>query len=196
VNYGVIALASGLSVLLPLLCVCIIQCVKQHRIKRHNQRQTQARQLFEQIPSVEVNPQIFNGPPTYESIFGSEHSDSEQLVHGQTLEGHADHDNAAFVHENENHSNSRSTGIFQISGTRLQEGNVSSSNITGNSNNSNQRPQSSSVQPVRFPGMHLSMADIFIQNGCELTTPPPTYGDALKIIGEFPPNYTENKSAS
>ncbi|XP_069105273.1 uncharacterized protein [Argopecten irradians] len=181
-DYGLVALAAGLSVLIPLLCVVVLQCVRQIRVKRtlhaRAARTQAARDHFGNLESQPIDPGTYTAPPTYESLFSNGQSFPAGTSRDALLQSESSNNSTmdlSHINEGFSHEDAQHTGVYQIS-----SGNVYPSETGRHVNNLR-----------RFPGMHLSMEDIILLNGGDQRTPPPAYSDAMVIEGPIPPKYSD-----
>ncbi|XP_060065474.1 uncharacterized protein LOC132545825 [Ylistrum balloti] len=178
-DYGLVALAAGLSVLIPLLCVVVLQCIRQIRVKRALRARGQlARDHFNNMGSQPVDSANFTAPPSYESIFSNGQNFPAGTGRDALLQSETSNSSTidlSHVNEGFSHEDAQQTGVYQIS-----TGTVYPTD-TG-SHVPNLR---------RFPGMHLSMEDIILLNSGDQRTPPPAYNDAMVIVGPIPPKYSD-----
>lgn len=196
-NLGVIGVAAGLSVIVPILCVAIM-----HLIRLMKERRNGVRQSLMENPEVSVQTEASDLPPSYSILFG------------------VSDENAAPVTSSSNQSSTTvsltdSSGNIQLPSTRLSSNNLQS--VTDSQTSSSSQPQGEvhsqtsqlpsdiqvrSAWRSRFPNMHLSIFDIFNSQGQSsatpspdlsyIQTPPPTYGDAIIILGGQVYNVNEN----
>ncbi|XP_021374082.1 uncharacterized protein LOC110463626 isoform X2 [Mizuhopecten yessoensis] len=178
-DYGLVALAAGLSVLIPLLCVVVLQCIRQVRVKRALRARSQAaRDHFSNLRSEPVDPTTFTSPPTYESLFSNGQSFPTGTGRDALLQSETTNSSSvdlSHVNEGFSHDDSTQTGIYQIS--------------TGSVLPTDTGSRLTNLQ--RFPGMHLSIEDIILLNSGSQRTPPPAYNDAMVIVGPIPPKYSD-----
>ncbi|XP_045199478.2 uncharacterized protein LOC123553852 isoform X2 [Mercenaria mercenaria] len=195
-NLGVIGVAAGLSVIVPILCVAIMhiaRLMKEHR--------NLSRQSLVGNSEQSVQTDLADLPPSYSFLFGEDTADSESGLANI---------NPARI------SLTGSSGDLRLPNTRLSSSSLQS--VTENQTNLNasfqgeegvsQTAQSSSDTQrrtswrSRFPNMHLSVFDLFYPSGQRseppspdlsyVQTPPPTYKDAIVILGGEPFTLSEN----
>lgn len=191
-NLGVIGVAAGLSIIVPILCVAIM-----HMIRLMKERRNGARQSLVGNSEMSVQTDSSDLPPSYSFLFGE---NNQQSTHPPGSGGI---------------SHTGSSGDLRLHSTRLSSSSITS--ITDNHLNSNvssqglddpQNAPSTSDHHVRtswrsrFPNMHISIFDIFSSPGQRsgpaspdpsyVQTPPPTYRDAVVILGGQAYNLNEN----
>lgn len=184
-NYGTVAMAAGLCVIVPLLMVAFIQCIKQHKDKQRLRRRLQNRQSCREISrdaptqtnrnDTDMLP-YFYGPPAYDSLFGLGSTNvssgsTETLIEQEPRQRSGDVTSV-------NLDSGVDNPVFQISGSNIYNHTLTIGAHTED-------------QSRRFPGMHISIFDFGETDADTLPTPPPSYGDALVSIGELPPKYSD-----
>ncbi|KAL3848480.1 hypothetical protein ACJMK2_019333 [Sinanodonta woodiana] len=182
-DISIIAVAAGLSVILPIMCVIGMHLCHHFRRRRLEQRAlTQTRSGNEQ-ESVAIQTDYNFGPPRYSQLFGPDMSSSTLLRSAPSLTsvrtavthvsdlGRFSH----FVIPNSSESRGSIDGnIYQISHGSICDTPETSMAQVHSSNG-------------RFPGMHVSIFEMYPDTSTEqstpiYSTPPPSYSDALVFL--------------
>ncbi|XP_046325676.1 uncharacterized protein LOC124110385 isoform X3 [Haliotis rufescens] len=178
---GFIAMAAGLSVIVPLICVLIVQLkrAKAERIRQENGSSGTA-SADSATPSSYVDP-----PPTYEQLFG----DSGMLERYDSTTGLLGESEHRSPHSRVSISSVESQSdlsISTISGDIIEDRPIISSGVDNPVMDRVDIEVETLSGPRRFLGMHTSLHDLFSYNDSNITTPPPTYNEALEILKMIP----------
>ncbi|XP_067668921.1 uncharacterized protein [Haliotis asinina] len=176
---GFIAMAAGLSVIVPLICVLIVQLkrAKAERLRQEN-ASSGTTNADSTTPSRYLEP-----PPTYEQLFGEagmlERYDSTTGLLDDSRNPHS----RVSISSVESQSD---LSISTISGEIIEDRPIMSSGVHNPAMDRVDIEAETSPQPRRFRGMHISPHDLFSYYDPNVTTPPPTYNEALEILKMIP----------
>ncbi|WAR28653.1 hypothetical protein MAR_014357 [Mya arenaria] len=197
-NLGVIGVAAGLSVIIPILCVAIMHVVRVCRGRSIQSQQSAATENAEQS----VQTDNSNLPPSYSFLFGNDPDLRVSDVNGNDVPGGGNSE----AHLEQGHVNDGSVSVNLITPPPVDgsQGRLSSGSLPdlGEYRNSVQADRTSQgpAQPrsstwrAQFPNMHLSLFELFrwpsIQEPTSpqfpdlsyVQTPPPTYKDAIDLL--------------
>lgn len=187
-NLGVIGVAAGLSVIVPIICVAIMHMARMIKDRR-NQRGASS-----------VGNSVRTGtadlPPSYSTLFGEDTTDAESVSTNMSSIGI---------------SVTGSSGDLRLQNTRLSSNslvsdyhiNLPAEDAASQNTQSVSDNQQRTSWRSRFPHMHLSVFDLFHSSGQRsestspdlsyIQTPPPSYKEAIIILGGQPFTLPENR---
>ncbi|KAK3598118.1 hypothetical protein CHS0354_003289 [Potamilus streckersoni] len=178
-DISIIAIAAGLSVILPIMCVIGMHLCHHFRRRRLERRGLTQTGSGNEQESVAIQTDYNFGPPRYSQLFGPDMSPSTLIHTAPSLTsvrtsvthvsdlGHFSH----FVISNSSES-SVDGNIYQISHGSICD---------------TPDPSIAHGSQSRFPGMHISILERYPDTPTEQTTPiystpPPSYSDALVFL--------------
>lgn len=183
-NLGIIGVAAGLSVLVPILCVAIMHIVRLYRARNR---------LGEGPPvlNTEQSAQTESAdlPPSYAALFGDGTLGTDRANSSRFAISIPDSGGEI--------QNSPSTQALQSIPENQMLTQVSEDSPSNTVQSSQVRRVSSWRR--RFPNMHLSIFELFSSSGSSsstepsptpsyMCTPPPLYKDAIIIVGSYSSN--------
>lgn len=194
-NLGVIGVAAGLSVIVPILCVAIMHVARLIKDRRNPRGQSLVGNSEQSVQT-----ESSDLPPSYSVLFGEDTTDGDSVSTNVSSVGISLTD---------------SSGDLRLQHSRLSSGSlVSMADYQFNLNPSaiedgaSQNTQSANDNRCRtswrsrFPNMHLSVFDLIYSSGQRseptspdlsyIQTPPPSYKDAIIILGGEPFSLSEN----
>jgi len=213
-NLAVIGVAAGLSVIIPVVCVIVMQIARfcRRRHLRGDRSRSQHLITGNTEQSVQTEGAVADLPPSYSTIFGTLNSPRilGADVNGNVATsgtGNPEHPAPCALISVSVTNINESDDVLTPSTSRGSVGNISvNSGITMTGVTETPEPESgtecdptqdsitrSSSWRRRFPGMHISIMDLFrrgstddsvIEEGTQ--TPPPTYKDAVTILSVSP----------
>lgn len=200
-NFWMIALVGAGCIIAPLLCVVILQCYREVRVRRngrgraHNRR----REIEGSVSTTETDIENAQPPPSYQALFGNDNAgfsnqSNENLINSERTSGIRSSLSRLFglsstpvTSHSDANEHTDSSDIPHIS-----QGNLFSSEQSQSRDLSSERAGVHSNSSRRYPGMHISIFDSFSSPCEDVVTPPPSYKDAIVIIGKCPPTYSES----
>ncbi|XP_052784800.1 uncharacterized protein LOC128220446 [Mya arenaria] len=208
-NIGVIGVAAGLSVIVPILCVAIMHVVRICRGRGIQSQQSAATENAEQS----VQSDYSTLPPSYSFLFGSDPDLRVSDVNGYDVPSGGNSE----ANLEQGHVNDGSVSVNLIapppvdgSQDRLSSGSLPDlgeyrNSVQGDRTSQGPAQPRSPTWRARFPNMHLSLFELFrwpsIQEPTSpqspdlsyVQTPPPTYKDAVDLLAldKKPPSSTD-----
>lgn len=189
-NLGVIGVAAGLSVLVPILCVAIMHIVRLYRARRR-----QAAQSLVQNTEQSAQTETADLPPSYSVLFGDTIISRGQLTFTRSAGSFA-------ISISDSGGDIRVPPSNQATLQSIPEHQL----LTDLSNeHSNTIPANAGRRTTswrrRFPNMHISIFELFTLPSASRTssrgpspapsymcTPPPSYKDAVIFMGNNIPS--------
>lgn len=199
-NLGIIAVAAGLSVIVPILCVLVMHVMRLVK-ERRNQGQSRrgstssadSRDAINQDQAIQT--ELGDAPPTYDQLFGANFGSTDTLLGSSfppstSVVNNSEASNAepsTSQTDSAERSSSPNGSLYSISDGQLDTISLNSVHLE----NESLPPQ----RGFRVPGMHISIFDLMTSqtdgqtsqispNSLDyIQTPPPTYKDALALFG-------------
>lgn len=199
-NLGIIAVAAGLSVIVPILCVLVMHVMRlvkerrnQGQLRRGSTSSSDSQEAMNQDQAIQT--ELGDAPPTYDQLFGADFGSTAALLGSSFPQstninnGEANNSGPSTSQTDSEEGNTTPNGsIYSVSDGQLDT--ISLTSIQ--TENETLPPQ----RGFRLPGMHISIFDLITSQQDDgqtsqvsptsldyIQTPPPTYKDALALFG-------------